>query len=131
MGEIKDIQITKRIRGGVADEMVIVGKEAVIKVLSELNIRYVLSDGVTKVLRQTGDEVNASATLPSAFMVIDLQKDDDKVISYRITGGGFGHGVGMSQNAARNMADSGYTSDNILTFFYEGCSIKNIYDDMN
>lgn len=126
LGEIKDIQITKRISGGVADEMVIVGKEAVIKVLSELNIRYVFSDGVTKVLRQTGDEVNASATLPSAFMVIDLQKEDDKVIGYRITGGGFGHGVGMSQNGAKNMAESGMSCEEIITFYYPGISLKTL-----
>jgi len=126
LGKIEDIQITKRISGGVADEMVIVGKKATIKVLSELNIRYVLSDGVTKVLRQTGDEVNASATLPSAFIVVDLEKEDEKVTGYRITGGGFGHGVGMSQNGAKNMAETGMNCEEIITFYYPGIMLKTL-----
>ncbi len=126
LGEIEDIRITKRISGGVADELVIVGKKATIKVLSELNIRYVLSDGITKVLRQTQDEVNASATLPSAFIVVDLEKEDGKVTGYRITGGGFGHGVGMSQNGAKNMAESGMSCEEIITFYYPGITLKTL-----
>ena len=127
LGDILDIKITKRIIGGVADELLIVSENAVIKVLSELNIRYVLSDGVTKVLRQTLDEVNASATLPSAFIIIDLEKEDDNVIGYKITGGGFGHGVGMSQNGAKSMAAQGKTYEEILKFFYEGIELKELY----
>lgn len=126
MGEILDIEITKRLSGGVADEMLITGSEAVVKVISELNIRYVLSNGVTKVLRQSGDYVNASATLPSAFLVLDLKKEDDVVTGYSITGGGFGHGVGLSQNGAKNMAESGMTCEEILGFFYPGVEIKEL-----
>lgn len=126
LGEIEDIQITKRIKGGVADEMVIIGKKATVKVLSELNIRYVLSDGVTKVRRQSGDEVNASATLPSAFMVIDVINEDDRVTGYKITGGGFGHGVGMSQNGAKNMAEEGMSCEEIITFYYPEITLKTL-----
>ena len=42
-------------------------------------------------------------------------------------GGGYGHGVGMSQNAARNMALDSKNYNEILTFFYEGTEIKTIY----
>lgn len=126
LGKIKDISITKRLPGGVADELMITGSEATIKVLSELNIRYVLSDGVTKVLRQSGDEVNASSTLPSAFCILDLEMEEDVVTGYRVTGGGFGHGVGMSQNGARNMAQAGKSCEEILTFFYPGIEIKTL-----
>ena len=40
-----------------------------------------------------------------------------------IIGGGFGHGVGMSQNGAKNMALQGLGAEQILNFFYEGCEI--------
>lgn len=126
LGDIKDIQITKRLTGGVADELVITGEEATVKVLSELNIRYVLSDGVTKVLRQTGDEVNASSTLPSAFIIVEPKKDNDIVTGYKVTGGGFGHGVGMSQNGAKNMAEDGMTCEEIMTFFYPEIELKTL-----
>ena len=124
LGKIMDLEVNKRLSGGVADELVITGSEAVIKVISELNIRYVLSDGITKVLRLSGDYVDASSTLPSAFMMIDTQKQDDTVTGYSIIGGGFGHGVGMSQNGAKNMAQSGMTCEEILGFFYPGVEMK-------
>ena len=126
LGELKDIRIVKRLSGGVADELIITGSDAVVKVISELNIRYVLSDGKTKVLRQSGDYVKASATLPSAFLVLDVKKEEDKVVGYSLKGGGFGHGVGMSQNGAKNMAENGMTHEQILTFFYPGTKIKTL-----
>ena len=42
----------------------------------------------------------------------------------KLTGGGFGHGVGMSQNGARNLADQGYGAKSILEFYYEGCEVR-------
>jgi len=128
LGEIKNIQIVKRLPGGVADELIITGTEATVKVLSELNIRYVLADGKTKVIRQTADEVDA-ATLPSAFITIELMTEDETVTGYTITGGGFGHGVGMSQNGAKNMAQTGLTCEEILTFFYPGVDLKKLHEE--
>lgn len=126
LGDILDIRITVRNVGGVADEMVIIGTKAVIKVISELNIRYVLADGVTQVLRQSGDTPAASASLPSAYIVIDTIKEDETVTGYVITGGGFGHGVGMSQNGAANMAKSGMTCEEIIGFFYPQTTLKTL-----
>lgn len=126
LGEIRDIRIVKRLPGGIADEMIIIGSEATVKVISELNIRYVLADGVSKVKRQTGDEAAASVTLPSAFILLETTIEDDVMTGYKITGGGFGHGVGMSQNGAKNMANKGMTCEEILTFFYPGVTVKKL-----
>lgn len=38
--------------------------------------------------------------------------------SYTINGGGYGHGVGMSQWGARGMAENGFTYDQILTHYF-------------
>ena len=38
-------------------------------------------------------------------------------------GGGWGHGVGMSQNGARNMAAQGYGHVGILNFYYPNTAI--------
>ena len=61
--------------------------------------------------------------LPSAFFVIEPSHDKKNMIGYNIIGGGFGHGVGMSQNGAKNMALQGLGAEQILNFFYEGCKI--------
>ena len=41
---------------------------------------------------------------------------------------GYGHGIGMSQNAVSNMVQTGMTYDEILKFFYEGSEIINVYE---
>ena len=49
------------------------------------------------------------------------------MVGYKLVGGGYGHGVGMSQNGAKEMAKKGFTSDDILTFFYDSCKVKDVY----
>lgn len=40
---------------------------------------------------------------------------------FRITVGRWGHGIGLSQRGAQQMAKMGYTYDQVLGFYYEGC----------
>ncbi len=121
---IVDLVIEKREAGGVADELLIITEKNVYKVITELNIRYVLNDGVTKVIRQDGSEVTMPTLLPSAFMILENQYDNGKISGYSIIGGGFGHGAGMSQNAAKTMAQEGMNAEEILTFFFEDCKLE-------
>jgi len=127
LDKITDIYVEKRGLGGYADELVIETKNQKIKVISEYNIRSVLNDGVAKVLRQNGSEVNSPTLVPSGFFILSTIKDGAEVEGYTLTGGGYGHGVGMSQNGAKEMAKSGYSAEEILLYFYEGCSVENVY----
>lgn len=43
--------------------------------------------------------------------------------TYVINGGGYGHGVGMSQWGARGMAENGFTYDQILKHYYTGIEL--------
>ena len=45
-----------------------------------------------------------------------------------IDGGGWGHGIGMPQYAARGMADNGYTHDQIITYWYTGVGFADVAD---
>lgn len=128
LGNVRDIYIDKRGAGGVADELVIEGEKGVYKVISEYNIRYVLNDGESKVRRMDGSEVTSTNLLPSGFFVITAGKKEENVVGYTISGGGYGHGVGMSQNAAKEMAKCGWNAEDILQFFYENCFLKCIYE---
>ncbi len=122
--KLVDLVIDKRQAGGVADEMLVITEKNVYKVITELNIRYVLNDGVTKVQRQDGTEAAMPSLLPSAFILLENEYKDGEVIGYQITGGGFGHGAGMSQNAAKVMAQEGMSAEDILTFFFAGCTLE-------
>ncbi len=123
IGSLQDISIAKRGAGGIADEMIITGSEKVIKVISEYNIRRILCDGESMVLRQDGKRVAAKTLLPSAFFVIETGKSGEDVIGYTLIGGGYGHGVGMSQNGAKEMGSLGYDYQEILKSFFADCEV--------
>lgn len=127
--EIRSLAIVARGAGGVADELLIETDQDTYKVISEHNIRCVLCDGETRVKRQDGSLAAMNTLLPSAYFTIEIAREGDCVVGYNLTGGGFGHGVGMSQNGARAMAAEGYSAGDILRFFYENCSVKEIYHD--
>ena len=44
-------------------------------------------------------------------------------ISYTFSGGGWGHGVGMSQWGAKGMADNGFNYKEILTHYFTGVQV--------
>lgn len=62
--------------------------------------------------------------------VIGLRSADFDVTrnssSITFTTRGYGHGVGMSQYGANGMANSGYTYEQILKYYYSGVEITNI-----
>lgn len=47
---------------------------------------------------------------------------------YRFIGGGFGHGVGLSQTGSYHLADLGWSSQNIITFYYPGTQVQPLTD---
>ncbi len=50
------------------------------------------------------------------------------VPAYYIDGKGYGHGVGMSQYGAQHAALEGYTYDMILSTYYPGTTLTNLYE---
>lgn len=126
-GRIRELSVIERGPGGVAHSLLIEGEKASVLVKTEHNIRYVLCDGKTEVLRQDGSAAGAGQMVPSAFFSIETSKEDGFVVGYTLNGGGFGHGVGLSQNGARNMALQSADAEDILGFFYKGCSLRSIY----
>ena len=124
--KVKDMEITRRAAGGSAGALVITTDQGEIPVEEEYEIRYVLNQG-GGVIRQDGSAYELSTILPSAYFVIDLQKGKKGITGFTLSGGGFGHGVGMSQNAAKAMAQSGKTYEQILAMFYWDCQLAKKY----
>ncbi len=124
--EIYHIECVKRRNGGVMDELILYTDNGTYKVISEYNIRYILNNG-GKVIRQDDSMADCGQLLPSAYIVIEEKIENDVVTGYEIIGGGYGHGVGMSQNGAKGMAKEGMRSEEIITFFYPECELKQIY----
>ena len=123
---VKDMEITVRSEGGSAGILVITTDQGEIPVEGEYEIRYVLNQG-GEVIRQDESAYALSTILPSAYFVMDLQKGKKGITGFVLSGGGFGHGVGMSQNAAKAMAQSGKTYEEILAMFYWNCRLAKKY----
>ena len=70
----------------------------------------------------TGTEVAYNLGIRSNYFDIYIENNNIVVETK-----GFGHGVGMSQYGAEGMANNGYTYKEILTHYYQGTTIKNLY----
>lgn len=124
LGTLTSLEIRKRGAGGVAEELLIVGSEGTYLVISENAIRFVLNDGTTPVTLHNGKERECKTLLPSGFFYIDAKTEGDSITGYTLIGGGYGHGAGMSQNAAKHMANAGMSAEEILEFFYRDCVVR-------
>ena len=71
----------------------------------------------------TGDQFRDALSLPSsAFSFYESTK------GLKITTTGNGHGLGMSQWTANEMAKEGSTYEEILAYFFEGTEVRSISD---
>lgn len=127
-GEIKALTITERGNGGVAACLEIETDAGIFHVRGEYRIREVLCDGRADCVRMDRLAIACKRLLPSGFFLLETGISEENVVGYTIIGGGYGHGVGMSQNGAKKMAEEGKTAEEILGFFYEGCDAVSIYD---
>ncbi len=110
LGKIKDIKVMRRGVSGKAIEVEIMTSKGCYRIAKELVIRRVFQK----------DDIS----LPSANIVFENQKDSyGNVTDITIYGGGFGHGVGMSQYGA------GYMATKLKQPYYN--IIRHYYTDVN
>jgi SpoIID/LytB domain protein len=72
------------------------------------------------------DEIIQAFEAPNSLLFY-LQpnfKPDKTLRSYTFIGGGFGHGVGLSQTGSYQLGDLGWTYDRILSFYYPGTQLQ-------
>ncbi|MCI8446563.1 MAG: stage II sporulation protein D [Bacilli bacterium] len=91
-----------------------------------VNITKTTSTGRVKELEINGNNFNASTifsklNLKSTFFTITQNGSIVNIITK-----GYGHGVGMSQYGAQGMAKEGYQYEDILKYYYQGVTIKNL-----
>lgn len=126
IGDIQSIEVAERSASGVVEKLIITGSKASIEVTGQTNIRNLISPEKADIVRQDGIVVNGWKSLPSPYYLIE--KTDS---GYIIRGGGLGHGVGMSQNGARILAQNGYDYKFILNHYFTYIDISVVYDIHN
>ncbi len=119
IGELKNVEVTKRGPGGISLQIKVTGSKGNVIVDTENKIRRALGGNEYIIQKNDGKTVKGSELLPSAFFTVKKEKQD-----YVIQGGGYGHGIGMSQNGANEMAKAGKNYKEILTTFYQGIEVR-------
>lgn len=121
LGEPVKINVVERNSGYGINKMEILYKEGKAILSSEYTIRAAIAACKVKV-KLADKSIIYPELLPSAcFYVESIEKGKIK-----LCGGGFGHGIGMSQNAANEMAKQGDDYETILQFFYKDVVIEKI-----
>lgn len=132
LGNIENIKVRERGQGGNIMEISVVGDQGTIKVSTEYLIRCLFAPvqkdsdkEPIKVVRANGTEIENMSMLPSAFFSTDMTYDDKEMIKeVTFYGGGFGHGVGMSQEGVKGMVERGYTYKQVLEHYYQNVEIE-------
>ena len=123
-GSITKIEINSRGTGGIASQITIYGKNRQVIINNQNQIRKALCSYYGKIKLNDGTIRTKMEMLPSAFIHIEEVYNSGKLCGFKIYGGGFGHGSGMSQNGACEMAKTGMKYDEILKFFYNDITIE-------
>ena len=111
-GELQNIVAVGRGPSGRIYKLRIEGSKRTIIVGKELEIRRWLS---------------SSHLLSSAFVVSKANAADGSVESFTLTGGGWGHGVGLCQIGAAVMAAKGFRAEQILAHYFQGANLQKLY----
>lgn len=112
----------KENESGAAISLQVVTESGDFSVDQEYEIRKLLSPQGCTITEKDGTETDGGSLLPSAYFTLKQKKGE----SVEVTGGGYGHGVGMSQTAANEMAKEAYSFEEILKYFFNGITIESM-----
>jgi SpoIID/LytB domain protein len=103
---IQSIQVVGRAASGRIQEMVVVTDAGKIELHKD-------------------DILNAFEAPASTFFYVDPVLEANRTVkAFAFVGGGFGHGVGMSQVGSYNLGRLGWSSPQILSFYYPGAQLQ-------
>ncbi|HON64632.1 MAG TPA: SpoIID/LytB domain-containing protein [Bacilli bacterium] len=115
IGTVTDLNPVSRGEGGLVTCLEIETTKYIFRVYGEYNIRMLFRNLTigTATGTSNGYTNRSFSFLPSAYFALETSGD-----TVHFYGGGYGHGTGMSQYGANNMASRGKTFEEILKFYY-------------
>lgn len=125
-GKLQDFKVKERSEGGAVTKLCIIGSDGEAVLENEYRIREFLSPGEEAVTLQDGTSNTSMKILPSAYILLEKVMENDQPSGLYIRGGGYGHGVGMSQNGAKCLAQNGMDWEQILSVFYRNTTIESV-----
>lgn len=126
VGEVKNVSVITRGSGGIIKELLIEGTKESVLICFQTNIRMLFAPINDILYRVDGTEIKGMTMLPSAFFAIDKITEKGETV-FCLSGGGYGHGLGMSQNGAKTMAKQDKSFKEILEHYYPGITFRMLY----
>lgn len=123
-GHLKKLEVKERSRSGYVLSLRAVFESGERIYDKENEIRFFLGTYLTNLTLADGTKRTGLSSVPSACFEITSQKKGKFVL----TGGGFGHDIGMSQYGADAMGREGKSWKEILEAYYKDAKIQNIFD---
>lgn len=135
LGTLQQIRALKRTSGGYVTELEIqtstgrfvVRRESHIRNLLRPNKGWTGGSDVALERWQGGPRLNFPSLPSAAFAIQEERNAQGQLLYITFWGGGFGHGVGMSQYGALGLALRGYNYRQILEHFYPGTSLTALH----
>lgn len=122
-GQLKDVKVLNRRKSGVVTEIELTGTKSTVKIQGEYWIRKILSPEDLTLVRQDEQEIDGLLLLPSAYFSFE-----NAGRAWVLNGGGYGHGVGLSQYGARDLAMLGCSYLQILGYYYPDCQLMEEFE---
>lgn len=135
LGQLQNITPISRGHAGNIMELEITTTSGIYRIIKELNIRQLLKpvnllphEEPIEIKRYDGSIIKDFSILPSAFFYMDIARDNNGIISHvSFSGGGYGHGVGMSQYGAYGLSLLGKSYREIIEHFYPGTNLEKLF----
>ncbi|MFS0674129.1 SpoIID/LytB domain-containing protein [Ornithinibacillus sp. 179-J 7C1 HS] len=119
VGQVYEINVLGRANSGRVLE---------IEFVTENGTFYEYKDRIRWALKYINANGAQSVLLSTLFYIEPVKDNSTKeVIGFEVYGGGWGHGVGLSQTGAMGMATKGHTYEEILKHYYQGIELEERY----
>ncbi|MCY6371994.1 SpoIID/LytB domain-containing protein [Clostridium ganghwense] len=120
---LQDIKVLNRSEGGNILEISFIFENVTVNVKKDSFVRRSFRcNNPPKIIRYIGKPLENWTTLPSSFFSIEKLND-----TFTLYGGGYGHGVGMSQYGAMYLGKEGKDFKTILNTYYKNIKFNKLY----
>ncbi len=119
-GTLKGLSIKTRNEAGYITTIELQYENTTEILRNENDIRRALGLYQTEIQLNNGQIRTDISMIPSACFEI-AEISEGKIV---LRGGGFGHGIGMSQYGAKSMAEQGYNYKEIIDYYYENVVVE-------
>ncbi len=118
-GQLKNVTVSERNSSGYVTALTITYENGSVRMNHENEIRQFLGTYLNELVLSDGSKRTNFSMIPSACFAVTNTSED----CITLRGGGFGHGIGMSQYGADAMGDAGMNYKEIIKQYYENVEV--------